>query len=256
MQAYSRTFARIYNARWGFFARQVAPRLEAFYAGTAVGLASKAVLDLCCGTGQLAVHFLERGYRVTGIDLSEVMLDYARENTVPYVESGQAKFLQADAAAFRLEDRFGLAVSTFDALNHLEDVAALGSCFHCVYDVLVDGGWFIFDLNTRLGLERHWGGISVEDTHELMLVNRSIYDCASSRAYTRISGFALVKDGQYERFEETVYNTAFDMENVRQLLLSTGFRSAHCARVEELTTPLVEPECEPRVFFVAQKQEV
>ena len=38
------------------------------------------VLDLCCGTGQLAAGLINLGLRVTGIDGSEVMLGYARAN--------------------------------------------------------------------------------------------------------------------------------------------------------------------------------
>ena len=58
MQAYGERFARIYNLRWGGFANEVAPRLRDFYAHTAAGQTGAAVLDLCCGTGQLARHFL------------------------------------------------------------------------------------------------------------------------------------------------------------------------------------------------------
>ena len=80
MQAYGRVFARVYNMKWGGFANRVAPLILDFYQNTTIGQENKSVLDLCCGTGQLAVHFLDRGYRVTGIDSSENMLYYARES--------------------------------------------------------------------------------------------------------------------------------------------------------------------------------
>jgi ubiquinone/menaquinone biosynthesis C-methylase UbiE len=118
----------VYNKRWTAFAYRVAPVLVEFYASTPVGQANRSILDLCCGTGQLALYFLERGYRVTGIDLSEHMLQYARENASSYVEEGQARFVQADAADFDMDEPVGLAVSTFDALNHLPGPEALQSC--------------------------------------------------------------------------------------------------------------------------------
>ena len=55
MQAYTQAFARVYNKRWSHFANWVSPRIEAFYADTATGQANRSVLDLCCGTGQLAL---------------------------------------------------------------------------------------------------------------------------------------------------------------------------------------------------------
>ena len=102
MQAYSRSFARVYNLRWSDFSRHVAPRIQEFYESTPLGQDNRHLLDVCCGTGQLAVHFLERGYKVTGLDLSDEMLHYARQNAASYVERGRARFVQGDAADFEL----------------------------------------------------------------------------------------------------------------------------------------------------------
>lgn len=252
MQAYGSGFARVYNSRWGGFARGCAPLIEAFYAAMPLGQQEHSLLDVCCGTGHMALYFLDRGYRVTGVDLSLAMLGHAAQNTATYVESGQARFIQADACSFDQEDRFGLAVSTFDALNHLPNLDALAACFRRVHAAVQDGGLFVFDLNTRTGLHT-WNSVQVEDTPALLLVNRSVYDSEAGKAYARLSGFVAVGEGVYERFEETVYNTAFDLETVRTLLPDTGWRAAHIARIEDLGQPLADPERETRVWFVASR---
>ncbi len=252
MQAYSQGFARIYNQRWTNFATQLAPRLQEFYERTRIGQANQSLLDVCCGTGQLAVYFLERGYRVTGLDLSEHMLRYARENTARFVEAGQAKFVQADASGFTLDERFGLIVSTFDALNHLPDEQALEGCFQSVFSVLDPDGYFVFDLNTRAGLMR-WNSINVEESPELTIINRGIYDEQDSRAFVRITGFIRNPDGLYERFEENAFNAVFNLDTVRRSLLDVGWRDVHFARAQDLVEPIVEPEREARVFIVARK---
>lgn len=179
MQAYSQGFARVYNTRWAGFARQVAPLILDFYAATASGQENKDILDLCCGTGQLAVHFLEKGYRVVGLDLSEHMLHHARENARAYIESGQARFIQGDASDFTLDESFGLIVATFDSLNHLENEEALRRCFQCAEAAAVGEGYFIFDLNTRSGLRR-WNSIQVDESSEdALIITRGIYDGVS-----------------------------------------------------------------------------
>jgi len=216
VQAYGSAFARVYNQMWTAFAQAVAPPISDFYEAhlrerALPDLEHKSLLDLCCGTGQLAVFFLEQGYRVVGIDLSEPMLSYAKENAATYLESGQATFIQADAVDFKLDERFGLVVSTFDALNHLGSQEALRLCFQCVYPLLLPGGLFIFDLSTRAGLRR-WNGINVQDDDEAMIVTRGFYDGQGDRAWTHLSGFVRVEGGLYERFEETVFNTVFDMD--------------------------------------------
>jgi SAM-dependent methyltransferase len=252
MHGYSAGFARVYNLRWGSFAQHVAPLIRAYYEAQPVSANNRTLLDVCCGTGQLARLFLEAGYRVVGIDLSEPMLAYARENNAPYIQQGQARFLQADATDFHLDERFGLVVATFDALNHLEDESALRRCFQCVFAALEGNGIFIFDLNTRLGLRR-WNGINIDDGDELVIINRGIYDGGSNKAWARITGFYREGEEIYRRFEETAFNTLFDFPRVRQMLLETGWKNAHFARVQDLSAPLADPEQEGRVFIVAGK---
>lgn len=251
MQAYNQTFARVYNIKWSGFAKHVAPLIHDFYASTSISQENKSVLDLCCGAGHLACHFLEKGYQLVGLDLSEYMLHYARENTRQYIESGQAKFIQGNASDFKLDEHFGLVVSTFDALNHLENEQALKKCFECVYKV--SEGFFIFDLNTRNGLKR-WNSIQVDENNEdALIVTRGIYDGKSDKAWTRITGFIQAPDGLYERFEETAFNSVFEMARVKSALLDVGWKNVYFAQIQDLKTPIIEPEKEGRVFIVASK---
>ena len=92
-----------------------------------------------------------------------------------------------------------------------------------------------------------------DDGEDAMIVTRGFYDGQGSRAYTKVSGFIRAASGQYDRFEETVYNTAFDLDWVRTALLELGCRSVHFAHVESLDTPIADPEAQSRVFVVAQR---
>jgi len=252
MQGYGRVFAKVYNLLWNDFADWIAPRIYDFYLGTENGQAREAVLDLCCGAGRLSRFFLDRDIPVVGLDLSEHMVTYARENNLEYVVAQQVQFIQGDAADFHLAQRFGLVVSTYDALNHLPDAEALQSCFRCVSDVLLDGGHFIFDLNTHAGLQ-HWNGITVRPGDEVYLINRGMYDEHTVKAWTKITGFVRTDEGLFERFDETVYNTVFEMVAVRDWLLAAGFREIYPSVDGDLHTPIDNPETQKRVFFVARK---
>jgi SAM-dependent methyltransferase len=253
MQAYNAEFARLYNLRWGGFAQSIAPTIRNFYETTPIGQTNRALLDLCCGAGQLAVLFLEAGYKVVGIDSSEPMLAHARENANRFLGSGQARFIQGDASHFVLDDRFGLALSTFDALNHLENEEALEQCFQCVFNVLEKDGFFVFDLNTQLGLRR-WNSITINDSNdESLLITRGIYDEAGGKAWTRITGFVQEAGGLYRRSDLTAFNTAFELERVRKILLEGGWQDASFALGQDLKSPISEPETQSRVFIVARK---
>ena len=69
VQAYDAKFARVYNEKWIHFALGMAPGIRTFYESTPIGQSNRDLLDVCCGTGQLALHFLEHGYRVVGVDI-------------------------------------------------------------------------------------------------------------------------------------------------------------------------------------------
>jgi ubiquinone/menaquinone biosynthesis C-methylase UbiE len=58
------------------------------------------VLDVCTGTGDVALEFARRCDDVTGIDLSEGMLAVAREKD----RQGKIRFLQMDATAMDFSD--------------------------------------------------------------------------------------------------------------------------------------------------------
>jgi SAM-dependent methyltransferase len=249
---YNPGFAHIYNLRWGGFANHVAPRIREFYERTPLGQVNKLMLDVCCGSGHLALHFLENGYDVTGLDFSPAMLAYAIEKTQVYVDQGQARFVEGDAADFTLDGQFGLVISTFDALNHLPDMGALQGCFRSVFAVLEQEGRFVFDLNTRHGLQR-WSDASVQMTADAAIFTRGVLVEEQRRFYTQISGFLRTEGGLYERFDQTAFNTIFEMDTVHAALLEAGFRSAYCARSDDLAAPLDDPEAESRVFFVVEK---
>ncbi len=253
MQAYGDAFARVYNRRWSDWARRAAPKIQEYYESTSFGRqGNSSLLDLCCGAGQMSLHFLDQGYRVTGVDLSPGMLEHARANCALHIIAGQARFLQGDAANFTLETPVSLTVSTFDALNHLPDLAALRSCFASVERAVLPGGMFIFDLNTRLGLNR-WASLNLEENADMTLITSGLVEQSAGKAWTRICGYIRADDGRYDRFEETVYNTAFDLSEVASLLQQTGWQRWHFARLSDLSAALDDPEQEARVFIIASK---
>ena len=250
-QAYNEAFARAYNLRWSAWAAAIAPVIEAYYRTLPVAGTNTRILDVCCGTGQLLSWFLDRGYTGTGLDSSAHMLAYAGKNSGLHLKNDTVSFIRADAADFTVKREYGLAVSTFDALNHLPDRAALSSCFSCVKAALVPGGCFIFDLNTRKALEM-WNGINVEETDELFLLTRGVFGGGMTRAYNKITGFLKTGGSAYERFEQTAYNTLFSMREVREDLLKCGFDGVTAAGSKALGSDAEDPEALTRVFFTAR----
>ena len=126
---------------------------------------ASSVLELGCGTGSILAQ-LTAFPALTGLDRSPKMLAVASQK-VP-----AARLLQGDIQEFWLGERFDVVVCAFDTLNHLLTFDAWQSLFEAVYDHLVAGGLFIFDVNTvgelrRLGEEPPW--VFEFDEHVLIM---------------------------------------------------------------------------------------
>ena len=83
------------------FTRNSEAEVEFIIENTQVA-AGGAILDLGCGTGRHSVPLAQRGYRVTGVDLSPRMLAVAAQRaqaqstTVEWVQANAADFVRAD----------------------------------------------------------------------------------------------------------------------------------------------------------------
>lgn len=69
---------------------------------------SLKILDVGCGTGRHSVELARRGYNITGIDLSESMLEKAREKAKS--DNLEIKFLKHDARNLPFNNDFDAAI--------------------------------------------------------------------------------------------------------------------------------------------------
>lgn len=69
---------------------------------------SLKLIDIGCGTGRHSIELSKRGYSVTGIDLSESMLEKAREKAK--LQGLQIDFLRHDARDLPFEGKFDMAI--------------------------------------------------------------------------------------------------------------------------------------------------
>jgi 2-polyprenyl-3-methyl-5-hydroxy-6-metoxy-1,4-benzoquinol methylase len=69
---------------------------------------SLKIIDIGCGTGRHSIELAKRGYRVTGIDLSESQLDRAKEKAK--AENLQIDFRRHDARQLPFKNEYDLAI--------------------------------------------------------------------------------------------------------------------------------------------------
>jgi SAM-dependent methyltransferase len=100
---------------------------------------AKTLLDLGCGTGRHAALLAERGYTLSGVDLSEEMLTLAR------AANPNASFSQGDVRSVRLGRSFDVVLSLFHVMSYQTTNADLRAAFATVREHLAPGGLFVFD---------------------------------------------------------------------------------------------------------------
>jgi len=74
------------------------------------------ILDIGCGTGQVANYLSKRSYNVTGIDLSPLFIKEAKKQ-------GQAEFRVMDSTSLKFKDASFDAVISAETLEHIPNPA-------------------------------------------------------------------------------------------------------------------------------------
>jgi ubiquinone/menaquinone biosynthesis C-methylase UbiE len=110
----------------------------------------KSVLDLACGEGFYSRILKKRGAaEVTGIDLSEKMIELARkqEQAIPL----QIDYKVGDAKNLVLGKKYDLVVAAY-LLNYARNASELLAMFQTIADCLKPGGRFV-TVNSNPGLD-------------------------------------------------------------------------------------------------------
>ncbi|MFE7133030.1 class I SAM-dependent methyltransferase [Streptomyces sp. NPDC057638] len=77
------------------------------------------VLDLCCGPGLFVVPLAERGYTVTGVDLSEAMLDRARAACA--AAGTDVRLVRGDMRDHSEPGAYDVILNVFTSFGYFED---------------------------------------------------------------------------------------------------------------------------------------
>ena len=208
---YGSLFCRLYNEfGWNEYPRVFGEQLLVWLARHNIDVAT--ALDLGCGTGVLCETLSAHGIETVGIDLSDSMIQIARER------NPALRYEIADMTTFSLPRKFDLITCTGDALNHITRLGDIRSVFTRAHEMLVDGGLLVFDL---LRDEEVPDGEPFEDGNVRFTARK---DDAGNTTLT-VERF---QDGELQ-FTETIHEKVHDVEDVRELLRENGFDVLQCA---------------------------
>jgi len=192
------------------------------------------ILELGAGTGIVGSALRELGYQYTASDLSPSMCREARSKRGLPVCAADARYLP-------FKKQFGLALFLYDGINYLMSLDDYRKLFAAVYEVLLPGGLFLFDITTRANSVKHFEDyLDFEDYGDFSYVRHSWFEYGKSvqhndfTIHRRIGGesFSDASCGGaqasgdpclYEKFVETHSQKVFSVSDIERTIPGKRF---------------------------------
>jgi SAM-dependent methyltransferase len=221
------------------------------------------VLELGCGTGRITMALAEAGKRITGLDLSERMLEHAvqKRATLRVEARERVHLIQGDMTQFDLGEKFRLIIIPFRPFQHLLEVKQQIDCLDCVRKHLAPGGRLILDV-FQTDAERMHDPIH---QREIPVTEYTTTDGRRVRISERVAAFHRAEqrndvemifsvehpDGRKERLVFAWPLRYFFRYEIEHLLARCGFRvKALYGNFDR--SPLVDTS--PEMIYVAQSE--
>lgn len=188
---------------------------------TLTGVHSGNVLDMCCGPGRHSVPLAQKGFAVTGVDLTQLLLDKART----YAETSEVNvnWVQQDMLAFKTEPQFHLALSLFSSFGYFKNSGDDLIVLKNLYASLLNGGQLVIDVR---GKEIH--AMNLQDCISTQLPNGDLVFeqvCVNENWTRSDSTWVYIHGSQARRFE--VSFNLYSGAELRSMLQQVGFHKIH-----------------------------
>lgn len=214
------------------------------------GITGNKVLDVACGTGEFTVRLAEKGYQVTGVDLSEEMLSIARAKAE--AQGVAIPFFHQNMIELDMGELFDSIVIFCDSINYLDNEQDVQATFSRVYEQLQAGGLFMFDVHSIYKMEHIFADSTFADAgEEVSYIWNSFRGEEPYSIEHELSFFVQDRETElYDRFEEDHYQRTYPISAITEWLQQAGFTVKEVLSDLENEEPNEQSE---RIMFVAIK---
>lgn len=174
-----------------------------------------SVLDVPCGAGRLAIPLALMGCRVTGVDLSESLVERARRHAKGM--DVQARFIRGDMRKIEFDGEFDAAFNWFTSFGYFADDEN-EEFLRKVCRALVPGGRFAMEVINKPWLLANYKELTADEVAGVKIESRHTWDAAASRS---VSETVFEKDGRRERHGDSI--RIYSGGEVEGLLRRAGF---------------------------------
>lgn len=134
------------------------------------------LINYGCGTGKHDIELSRLGYHCTGVDMSSVMIDIARENA--HNEQMDISFAVADIRSYEPQLKYDAVISLFHVMSYQNDNNDILAAFQSARKALNKDGLFLFDVWYGSGVLSDKPAVRVkkieDDKYKLIRIARPI----------------------------------------------------------------------------------
>lgn len=169
----------------------------------------KTLLDIGCGQGDFCYIMEHNGIKTLGVDLSPKQIEIA-----------QLKGINTKCIDIKdIEEKYECATAVFDVVNYLPNDYIKEFLSH-TYNLLEDGGYFIFDLNSHFGFQEvAQGTLNIDNDDKFIAIDANFLE---NVLYTDITVFTQ-DSKNFTKQSGTIEQFYYENEQMINILQSIGF---------------------------------
>ncbi|HEV7230426.1 MAG TPA: methyltransferase domain-containing protein [Bacteroidia bacterium] len=201
--------------------------------------AGARVHDLCCGKGRHSLFLNSKGFEVTGTDLSQESISYARQ-----FENESLSFFVSDMRQIIRINYFDCVFNLFTSFGYFHSAKEDEEVVQAVHASLKKGGLFVLDyLNSEKACKMHMGEHKKEADGIAFSIRKHL-----DQGYF-VKDITFSDEGRNYCFQERV--RAFSKADFETLFRKAGFQIRHCLGDYNMTE--YDEHTSDRLILIATK---
>ena len=207
----------------------------------------KKILEPLCGSGRFLIPFLERGFDIFGMDLSEEMLGKLKR------KAPNARVMQADIISFTAEEKFDYIFIPSGSISLFTDMSVCKGILQKMKELLTPGGKFVFAADTVFDRCSEDSGyqtsvsVKTKEGFDLLLKGKNHYDETSQTQFSP-SIYELYNGAELLQSESMDFQThLYRYGEMEAYLRECGFKSISTYSNYK-KEPAVDDQCEMLIF--------
>ena len=191
----------------------------------------RSIINFGCGTGRHDVELAKLGYRCVGIDLSEQMIEIARENAEK--KGLDIEFSVSDIRDYKSERKYEAVISLFHVISYQSTNEDVLAAFRTARNMLEKGGVLLFDSWFGPGVlsekpEVRVKKVETDTSYLIRMANPKMYplDNLVDVSYEILS--IDKKSGVCGKIDETHRMRYFFSPEIQLMLEMAGFKLCAC----------------------------